>query len=158
MAVTMKPRTTIYKGVTMRSRLEAGFARWLDEVGAPWEYEPCAFAADDGWQYLPDFRLTGALDGVKSDRIFAEVKPSTWMPERRPETARFLARAQGALSANDAGLLLLAYDHPGYGGLLYYSIDAEHLQPLGVGVGPGLNLYPTVGDRPWRGEWWKGVS
>lgn len=49
-------RPTIYKGIAMRSRLEARWAAGLDELGLLWEYEPCAFASHDG-QYLPDFRV-----------------------------------------------------------------------------------------------------
>ena len=51
-----KPRPTVYKGIQMRSRLEAGFAAWLDGRFIKWHYEPCAFADERG-QYLPDFEL-----------------------------------------------------------------------------------------------------
>lgn len=50
-------RRTIYKGIPMRSRLEARVAAHFDLLGLAWEYEPCAFASDRG-QYLPDFRIT----------------------------------------------------------------------------------------------------
>ena len=53
----LTPRPTVYKGVAMRSRLEARFAAWLDVLDLTWEYEPCAFGSEDG-QYLPDFRVT----------------------------------------------------------------------------------------------------
>jgi hypothetical protein len=51
-----KARPTVYEGIAMRSRLEARYAAWLDEVGFEWAYEPCAFANRDR-QYLPDFRI-----------------------------------------------------------------------------------------------------
>ena len=51
-------RPTIYRGIQMRSRLEAHVARWLDTHPSflPWEYEPTCFAGIAG-QYLPDFVL-----------------------------------------------------------------------------------------------------
>jgi hypothetical protein len=66
----------------MRSRLEADFARWLDDEehndwfihdddGLRWEYEPVCFAGLND-QYLPDFRIPD-VDGL-GDR-YIEVKP-----------------------------------------------------------------------------------
>lgn len=85
MARELKPRPTIYKGIKMRSRLEASFAQWLDSWPfLCWEYEPCAFASEDG-QYLPDFRAEGFraawLDG--DQHVYFEVKPSIfgWQSE-----------------------------------------------------------------------------
>lgn len=79
-------RQTLYRGIRMRSRLEADFAmRYLDDplaVTVPWEYEPLCFAGRlrDGepGQYLPDFR-----SDVGSYHIYYEVKPrstdaATW--------------------------------------------------------------------------------
>jgi hypothetical protein len=43
---------TVYRGVRMRSRLEARSAHALDELGIPWVYEPRTFG-----RYLPDFQL-----------------------------------------------------------------------------------------------------
>jgi hypothetical protein len=55
--VTRAPgRPTIYRGIQMRSRLEADFARWLDQRGRRWTYEPQCFAGPHG-QYLPDFHV-----------------------------------------------------------------------------------------------------
>lgn len=67
----MKARSTIYNGVQMRSRLEAGYAGWLDLNNVRWTYEPCAFGSEDG-QYLPDFELHDIIPGR---RVFVEVKP-----------------------------------------------------------------------------------
>jgi hypothetical protein len=66
-----KARPTKYKGIQMRSRLEARFAAYLDLIGADWRYEPEAFADERG-QYLPDFEIV--RDG--SPRQFVEVKPT----------------------------------------------------------------------------------
>lgn len=61
-------RPTVYKGIQMRSRLEADYASALDRDGETWEYEPTCFAGPDG-QWLPDFRI--GYDG-----IYVEVKPA----------------------------------------------------------------------------------
>lgn len=60
-------RKTVYKGITMRSRLEADYASALDRDGCPWAYEPECFAGPDG-QWLPDFRI--------DDRTYVELKPA----------------------------------------------------------------------------------
>jgi hypothetical protein len=62
-----KGRPTLYKGIRMRSRLEAKYAAYLDLYEVPWEYEPECFAGPEG-QWLPDFRYgTG--------NSYVEVKP-----------------------------------------------------------------------------------
>jgi len=63
---TIKARPTIYKGIQMRSRLEAHYAQHLDAIGEKWAYEPRCFATDTG-QYLPDFEI--------GDHNYFEVKP-----------------------------------------------------------------------------------
>ena len=67
----IKARPTLYKGIQMRSRLEADFAARLDHHpgGWPWEYEPTCFAAD-GIQWLPDFGI--AHHGTHT---YVELKP-----------------------------------------------------------------------------------
>lgn len=71
MSLSIPARPTTYRGIRMRSRLEARVAASLDSVmpGA-WEYEPQAFANERG-QYLPDFRVT-----VPSGHYYLEVKPT----------------------------------------------------------------------------------
>jgi hypothetical protein len=70
----MKGRPTLYKGIQMRSRLEADYAGALDRDSASWEYEPTCFAAD-GVQWLPDFRITYA--SAPGLARYVEVKPAT---------------------------------------------------------------------------------
>lgn len=65
-------RPTIHGGIRMRSRLEAGFARWLDEQGIEWQYEPYALSGERG-QYLPDFVLPQCpriIEGPKGNARF----------------------------------------------------------------------------------------
>jgi hypothetical protein len=65
-------RPTVYKGIRMRSRLEARFAGILDDIGVDdWKYEGDAFGSGTT-QYLPDFTV-GAW-GI-SACWYIEVKP-----------------------------------------------------------------------------------
>lgn len=68
----IKARTTMYKGIKMRSRLEADFAAFLDRAGAEWEYEPICFAGPTA-QWLPDFRAKVPDGGW----TYFEVKPES---------------------------------------------------------------------------------
>lgn len=53
----IKPIETIYKGYRFRSRLEARWAVFFDNVMVEYEYEPEGFVLEDGTMYLPDFYL-----------------------------------------------------------------------------------------------------
>ncbi len=95
----IKARTTLYRGVQMRSRLEADFAAFLDRGGVSWEYEPVCFAGPHG-QWLPDFRV---LDGA--ERIYAEIKPESLRNDQIDPT---LKRMRVAWLTEPAALLHLA--------------------------------------------------
>lgn len=69
----LKARPTLYRGIQMRSRNEAGFAQWLDRHFWNWEYEPDCFADPTG-QYLPDFRVL--FNERPGSGIYVEVKPT----------------------------------------------------------------------------------
>lgn len=74
--MTLTARPTTYKGIQMRSRLEALFAAELDALGAEWVYEPRAYAGDGG-QYLPDFQiLTSPQQQPYTRPYFIEVRPT----------------------------------------------------------------------------------
>jgi hypothetical protein len=63
-------RPAEYRGVSMRSQLEADFAHWLDSKQVRWDYEPEYFGGP-GEGYLPDFRI------VRDDSAtYVEVKPT----------------------------------------------------------------------------------
>lgn len=70
----------MYRGIQMRSRLEAEYAAELDRcIPTPsltmvrWDYEPMCFAGVGG-QYLPDFRVDfRSTHGPH--RVYIEVKP-----------------------------------------------------------------------------------
>ncbi len=78
----MKGRPTLYKGIRMRSRLEADYAAWLDRMNRTWEYEPECFAAQDG-QWLPDFRV--AQGRTDSGAHLVELKPAQILDLKRGE-------------------------------------------------------------------------
>lgn len=80
----MSPRNgipTTYRGTLFRSRLEARWAAFFDEMDWPWEYEP--FDADG---YIPDFALLG------NRPLLVEVKPAATLDEL-PDTLRHTTRA-----------------------------------------------------------------
>lgn len=69
-AKIIDPKATVYRGASMRSRLEAAFAYHLDQQGIAWRYEPAVFGPK-GSGYLPDFELQ------RDDALhFVEVKPT----------------------------------------------------------------------------------
>jgi hypothetical protein len=63
----IKPIETVYKVNRFRSRLEAKWAVFFDELKIKWEYEPEGYVLGDGTWYLPDFFLPEL-------ECFAEVK------------------------------------------------------------------------------------
>lgn len=82
---------TLYSGVRFRSRLEARYAAWFDEVDVGWEYEPALDQADQGGLsgWLPDFALT-----LASGLVLAECKPALKTDDFLPAMAK--AEASGA--------------------------------------------------------------
>lgn len=71
-----KARPTLYKGIRMRSRLEARYAQHLDRNGFRWEYEPDCYGDETG-DYLPDFLIVGNASGASRHptRLYIEIKP-----------------------------------------------------------------------------------
>ena len=74
----MKAIETKYNGYKFRSRLEARWAVFFDEMGIKYEYEPEGFEMSDGTKYLPDFYLP-ALDYYievkgKNDHIKKDIR------------------------------------------------------------------------------------
>jgi len=91
--MAMKPIETRYKGYRFRSRLEARWAVFFDALGIKWEYEPEGFEFDDGTRYLPDFKITSAVDGVPYIQ-FVEIKGSLPTKEERSR-AELLSKSSG---------------------------------------------------------------
>lgn len=73
--MTLTARPTTYRGIPMRSRLEATVAEWMDANGWFWEYEPRAYAGHGG-QYLPDFEIIDVRGQFIPRPYFLEVRPT----------------------------------------------------------------------------------
>lgn len=70
----IKAIETIYDGYRFRSRLEARWALFLNELGWSWSYEKEGFELEDGTWYLPDFY-------IPSLNTWLEVKPDVIIEE-----------------------------------------------------------------------------
>jgi hypothetical protein len=86
-------RATTYKGVRMRSRLEADYAAYLDAQGKRWEYEPECFASENG-QWLPDFAVE--IAGGPCVRL-TEVKPAGPLQAQLPNTWAYVEHVDSIL-------------------------------------------------------------
>jgi hypothetical protein len=76
-----------YGGHNFRSRTEAKWAIFWDELGVKWEYEPQGFVTD-GSAYLPDFTVFAA-----GGTLWAEIKPDwTADPEGIAKFRTFAAK------------------------------------------------------------------
>lgn len=62
MSTTIKALPTTYAGVEFRSRIEARWALFFDQLGVTWAYEPEGYALPSG-NYLPDFWLPSISGG-----------------------------------------------------------------------------------------------
>ena len=71
----IKAIETKYKGYRFRSRLEARWAVFFENLGYEWEYEPEGFDLGDGVFYLPDFKITGVDTNGDKMLYWFEVKP-----------------------------------------------------------------------------------
>lgn len=68
----IKPIETNYRGYRFRSRLEARWAVFFDQLNLKWEYEPEGYRLANGQGYLPDFRVVSPQGNV----TWYEVKPT----------------------------------------------------------------------------------
>lgn len=80
----MKALQTEYRGIKYRSRTEARWAVFLDELRVPYSYEPEGFDLGGDW-YLPDFWLP-------TPGVWLEVK-GTEPTDRERRVAVMLAKA-----------------------------------------------------------------
>ncbi len=72
---TLKPIETRYGGCRFRSRLEARWAVFFDDLGWRWDYEPEGYELPFCGNYLPDFLVTPPESAQWSTGPFwAEVK------------------------------------------------------------------------------------
>jgi hypothetical protein len=69
--LSIPAKETTYAGRKFRSRTEARWAMFWDQLGIDWDWEPQGFTTADGRPYLPDFVVFPALG-----RLWVEVKGS----------------------------------------------------------------------------------
>lgn len=76
--MTLKAIETVYNGYRFRSRLEARWAVFFDEMGIAYKYETEGFDLGNGIRYLPDFWLPHSLPAFAEEGwgFWAEIKPA----------------------------------------------------------------------------------
>ena len=80
MEYNIAAKPTIYKGFRFRSRLEARWAVFFDQIGVRWEYEPASIQTDAG-QVTPDFIIVAnSPHNGSAAPILVEVKPLNALP------------------------------------------------------------------------------
>lgn len=67
----MRTLPTVYRGIKFRSRTEARWAVFFDEMEIEWSYENEGYQLSTGELYLPDFYFPRGFAGFR----YAEVKP-----------------------------------------------------------------------------------
>jgi hypothetical protein len=135
---------TLYKGIRMRSRLEADYAGALDRDGFTWDYEPECFAGD-GLQWLPDFHEVKEYEDLGKRDAWVEVKPASLLDRKTGvdhvgEIDKILTRMSVIwLSKPDAFVELVFWvygaDRP------VMRVMAENRAPWWMWV-PGLTVHP----------------
>lgn len=106
----IKAIETKYKGYRFRSRLEARWAVFFENVGAEWEYETEGFDLE-GLYYLPDFKVDGGFwyevkgsGGGLSDTdilkmiLFSKHIAPIWLLDGTPDYGSYFCFEDGLLS------------------------------------------------------------
>lgn len=134
-ASSIKPIETLWKGYRFRSRLEARWAVFFEELGIRWEYEPQGFELSDGTRYLPDFYLP-------DQNLYVEIKPAINYKQQRVYMAGKIEHP-----AND-WRLTIASSYPGVGSSLpgYHTYVGPYpLTDCGDHGGDGVPIPSTHG-------------
>lgn len=148
-ANTPKSIDTHYNGYKFRSRLEARWAVFFDELHIPYAFEPQGFDLN-GTRYLPDFHLTNGLilhkfRPTQLDQIWVEIKSTPEITENeRQKIAEFVKQTDHHIlliaGQPDINVTLKFIDHhPDTG---WFVIDVRWLEtPDGqIGLVPIENL------------------
>lgn len=123
----MKAIQTRYRGCHFRSRLEARWAVFLDEIGIDWRYEHEGFEVASGVWYLPDFYLP-------SLHCYLEIKGQYPKPDEL-EKARLLGQEVPTVIFYD-----LPGSHTGVAWLFEASGETLHEVDFAYGVFEGWTL------------------
>jgi hypothetical protein len=107
----MKPIPTEYKGITFRSKLEASYAKTLDDLNIKWSYEHNGYDID-GVRYLPDFWLPkiGTFLEVKGSVIPGAEKARELAVALNPGEESWWSPKFLVVIGNELGELRLAAD------------------------------------------------
>lgn len=98
---TLPAIPTTYNGVKFKSRLEARFAVFFDQMGVRWEYEPEGYRLPSQW-YAPDFWLPDPQGRGRG--VWVEVKPDRWPLDVELQKMRELCDASECVGFLLAGL------------------------------------------------------
>lgn len=116
--MSIKPIETIYKGYRFRSRLEARWAVFFDELGVDYEYELEGYELEDGTRYLPDFY-------IPKEKLFVEIKGEYPNQKYKNILVNFTESIDKAL--------LLICGTPGKQTMELYCYDSKGFSSGGVG-------------------------
>lgn len=129
----MKVIPTFYNGILFRSRTEARWAVYFDQMKIPYRYELEGFELSNGQKYLPDFYLP-------DHGVYAEVKP---FPQDDPRWHMFVKESGKSL------VLLVGRVHGKAKPILSYDeYDNEVYQDEGHIVPRGAKYFPIF-----QGDW-----
>lgn len=104
----IKAIETVYNGYKFRSRLEARWAVFFDELGVRYEYEPEGYNLHYMGYYLPDFAL---FDNEK--KYLVEIKPALKNEIARPDLGdKNATRKIIELSMMTKDMCILIYGDP----------------------------------------------
>lgn len=143
-----KARPTVYKGIQMRSRLEAAFAAWLDKFDMTWKYEPHAFASENG-QYLPDFELPEIEFIGPPARVFIEVKPT------QPDPDVLLAQRSIIKDSDPEAQLVAVWPDRNYYRTMLICDGFWDVMVWTIRTPKRLALDVEASLGPWHGDYWK---
>lgn len=95
---SIKAIDTHYNGYKFRSRLEARWAVFFDQMDVRYQYEPEGFDLG-GTRYLPDFRLTDGLllygEEEARQNVWIEIKPTLEVADEERDKVAAFARGTG---------------------------------------------------------------
>lgn len=132
----IKPIETVYNGHKFRSRLEARWSIFFDELGIKYEYEKEGYdLGEQGW-YLPDFWLPCM-------RIWVEIKPSTDNSQARLK-ATAKAEALRDLTGNPC---VVCFGLPKESWGSYYGYEIEN-NALSEQNDISATFVKTIGENP----------
>lgn len=142
-------RPTIYNGIQMRSRLEAGFAAWLDRQNLEWQYEPQTFATQRG-QYLPDFFVSNLPiligETVRWVPVYIELKPDAHVDLPRIQT-QF-----AVILDNDPDMITILITERN---TRLWRIGRWCPCEWAIGSHGNVTLIVVSGDAPLQGQYWE---